>query len=137
MGPGQDPHKRRFINMFSIAPAASNIGNLKGVDQMEKKLFRVKVTLYVMAENESEACAAATNARFDIFECAAKKAKQLDPGWETAIPYNAQDHLTCAEILARLEKVTQSAFKPTSTRERWQTRVQTSSNYAEAQATPG
>ncbi len=42
---------------------------------MDKKLYRVKVTLYVMAENESEACVAATNAHFDIFECAAKKSR--------------------------------------------------------------
>jgi len=67
---------------------------------MEKKLFRVKVILYVLAENESEACVAATTARFDIFECTAHKAKYLDPGWETAIPYNSEDSHTCAEILA-------------------------------------
>ncbi len=66
---------------------------------MEKKLYRVKVTLYVMAENESEACVAATNARFDIFECNAKKAESIDPGWNNAIPYNADDERTCMEIL--------------------------------------
>jgi hypothetical protein len=67
---------------------------------MEKKLFRVKVVLYVLAENESEARVAATDAQFDIFECTAKKADHLDPGWENAIPYNSENHLTCAEILA-------------------------------------
>ncbi len=72
---------------------------------MEKKLYRVKVTLYVMAENESEARVAATNAKFDIFECAAKKADRLDPGWEDAIPYNADDLHTCAEILAGQQKM--------------------------------
>ena len=66
---------------------------------MDKKLYRVKVTLYVMAENESEACVAATNARFDIFECSAKKAEHVDPGWGNAIPYNSDDDRTCAEIL--------------------------------------
>ena len=35
---------------------------------MEKKLYRVKVILYVMAENSSDACAAATRANFDILE---------------------------------------------------------------------
>ena len=66
---------------------------------MDKKLYRVKVTLYVMAENESEACVAATNAQFDIFECNAKKAEHIDQGWDSAIPYNSDDDRTCAEIL--------------------------------------
>ncbi len=66
---------------------------------MDKKLYQVKVTLYVMAENESEACLAATNAKFDIFECTAKKAAHLDRGWDDAVPYNSDDDRTCAEIL--------------------------------------
>lgn len=72
---------------------------------MDKKLYRVKVTLYVMAENESDACMAATNAKFDIFECAAKKADHLDPGWEDAIPYNSDDLRTCGEILSSQQKM--------------------------------
>ena len=72
---------------------------------MEKKLYRVKVTLFVMAENESDACIAATNAKFDIFECTAKKADHLDPGWEDAIPYNSDDLRTCGEILANQQKM--------------------------------
>lgn len=67
---------------------------------MEKKLYRVKVVLYVMAENESAACVAATRARFDIFECAARKADTVEQGWKDAIPYNADDDHTCGEILA-------------------------------------
>ena len=67
---------------------------------MEKKLFRVKVVLFVMAENESAACLAATQARFDIFECSARKAETLDSGWNEAIPYNADDDCTCSEIMA-------------------------------------
>ena len=66
---------------------------------MEKKLYRVKVVLFVMAEDEAEACAAATRARFDIFECAARKAEYVAPEWNDAIPYNADDERTCAEIL--------------------------------------
>ena len=66
---------------------------------MDKKLYRVKVTLYVMAQNESEACVAATNAKFDIFECTAKKAEIVDQDWNNAIPYNADDDRTCTEIL--------------------------------------
>ncbi len=72
---------------------------------MEKKLFRVKVVLYVMAENESEARLAATNAAFDIFECTAKKADHIEPGWGNAIPYNADDDRTCAQILASQKQV--------------------------------
>ena len=72
---------------------------------MEKKLYRVKVTLFVMAENESDACVAATNARFDIFECTAKKADHLDSGWEDAIPYNSDDLRTCGEILNGQQKM--------------------------------
>jgi hypothetical protein len=104
---------------------------------MEKKLFRVKVILYVMAENESEACVAATNARFDIFECSAKKAVHLDTGWETAIPYNNRDYSTCAEILAGEQKVFNPIVQSPMGAGQWQSRVQTPSNYAEAQANPG
>jgi hypothetical protein len=66
---------------------------------MEKKLYRVKVVLFVMAENEAEACMAATQARFDILECKARKAEYVVPEWDDAIPYNADDERTCAEIL--------------------------------------
>ncbi|HTX92897.1 MAG TPA: hypothetical protein VMC09_16925 [Anaerolineales bacterium] len=72
---------------------------------MEKKLFRVKVILYVMAENESDACVAATNAQFDIFECSARKAEHVDPGWEEAVPYNSTDDRTCAEVFASQQQV--------------------------------
>lgn len=67
---------------------------------MEKKLYRVKVILYVMGENQSEARLAATQARFDIFECAASRAETVDPEWMDAIPFNADDERTCAQILA-------------------------------------
>ena len=67
---------------------------------MEKKLYRVKVTLYVMAEDESAACAAATGANFDIFECAARIANDVLPEWKDAIPYNADDERTCFEIVS-------------------------------------
>lgn len=67
---------------------------------MEKKLYCVKVILYVMAENASEACVAATRAPFDIFECTARKAERIDIGWADSIPYNADDERTCAEVLA-------------------------------------
>ena len=76
---------------------------------MNKKLYRVKVVLYVMAENESEARVAATNAKFDIFECTAKRAEQVDPGWDNAIPYNADDDHTCGEILASQRQLVQPA----------------------------
>jgi hypothetical protein len=67
---------------------------------MEKKLYHVKVVLFVMAEDEAEAFAAATRARFDIFECAARKAEYIDPEWNDAIPYNGDDDRTCAEIMS-------------------------------------
>jgi hypothetical protein len=66
---------------------------------MEKKLYRVKVVLFVMAENESDARMAATRAKFDIFECTARKAKDIDPEWSDAVPYNADDERVCSEIL--------------------------------------
>ncbi|MGE5072254.1 MAG: hypothetical protein ACM3MF_02415, partial [Anaerolineae bacterium] len=71
----------------------------------EKKLYCVRVTLYVMAENTSEACVAATRAPFDIFECTARKADHVDPDWATSIPYNADDERTCAQILAASQLV--------------------------------
>ena len=75
---------------------------------MEKRLFRVKVVLYVMAENESDARVAATNARFDIFECTARKAEYVDPAWINSIPYNADDERTCAQIFAASRQTVQS-----------------------------
>ena len=72
---------------------------------MEKKLYRVKVTLYVMGENESDACVAATNAKFDIFECTAKRADHIERGWEDAIPYNSDGFRTCSEILVNQQKL--------------------------------
>jgi hypothetical protein len=84
---------------------------------MGKKLYRVKVVLYVMAENESEARVAATNARFDIFECTAKKADHIDLGWNNSIPYNADDDRTCAEILMS-QPLSSQAASPVPTRQR-------------------
>ena len=66
---------------------------------MEKKLYRVKVVLFVMAENESDARVAATRAPFDIFECTARKPLNIDPEWNDAVPYNADDGRTCSEIM--------------------------------------
>jgi hypothetical protein len=77
--------------------------------QMNKKLYRVKVVLYVMAENESEARVAATNAKFDIFECTAKKAEYIEQGWDSAIPYNADDDRTCMEVLGSQQQFVQPA----------------------------
>lgn len=67
---------------------------------MNKKLHRVEVVLYVIAEDEFDACWAATNARFDVFECVAEEAKTIAPGWEDAVPYNSEDDRTCSEIFA-------------------------------------
>ncbi|MGD0752688.1 MAG: hypothetical protein ABSA23_14930 [Anaerolineales bacterium] len=39
----------------------------------------MKVVLFVMAEDEAEACVAATRARFDTFECTSRKAEYVDP----------------------------------------------------------
>jgi hypothetical protein len=79
---------------------------------MSKKLYRVRVVLFVMAENESDARVAATRARFDIFECAARKAKNIDPEWNDAIPYNADDERTCSEILTGKQQVVRSQPYP-------------------------
>jgi hypothetical protein len=76
---------------------------------MEKKLYRVRVVLFVMAENESTASVAATQARFDIFECAVRKAENVDPEWKDAIPYNADDDRTCSEILSNKQQTTRLA----------------------------
>lgn len=46
---------------------------------MEKKLYCVRVVLFVMAENDSDARMAATQARFDIFEMYCPKSKICQP----------------------------------------------------------
>ncbi len=85
---------------------------------MDKKLYRVRVTLYVMAENESEARVAATNAKFDIFECTAKKAEYIDQGWENAIPYNADDERTCLEVfVSQHQPIDSATLFPTNARQ--------------------
>ena len=89
---------------FSAASVAWAGSGERETQTMEKKLYRVKVVLYVMAENESEACVAATQARFDIFECVARKAESIEPGWVDAIPYNSNDSRTCSEILPATRK---------------------------------
>jgi hypothetical protein len=66
---------------------------------MGKKLYRVDVVLYIMAEDESDACAAATSAKFDVFECEAEQARFIEPFWQDAVPYNSDDDLTCNEIV--------------------------------------
>lgn len=104
---------------------------------MDQKLFRVKVILYVMAENESEARLAATQARFDIFECTAQKATRLEPGWEEAVPYNSQDARTCAEILSSPPPVTQPVSMASSDIDRWHPGLQAYSNSSPMPASPG
>lgn len=79
---------------------------------MEKKLYRVGVVLFVMAGNESEARMAATQAHFDIFECAAAKAEAIDPEWKDATPYNADDERTCGEIMPVKRPVTHQMVHP-------------------------
>jgi hypothetical protein len=67
---------------------------------VKKKLYRVDVVLYIMAEDEDAACAAATQAKFDVFECSPEPARFIDPFWEDAVPYNSDDDLTCKEVMS-------------------------------------
>lgn len=79
---------------------------------MEKKLYCVRVVLFVMAENESDARVAATRSQFDIFECTARKAKNIKPEWKDAIPFNANDERTCSEIMNGKQKTNSPAARP-------------------------
>lgn len=88
---------------------------------MNKKLHRVEVVLYVMAEDEFDACWAATNVRFDVLECVAKEAETIDLGWEDAVPYNSDDERTCSEIISSKMQVTQSGAKPIRSSRTWST----------------
>lgn len=78
---------------------------------MSKKLFRVDVVLYVMGDDESDACAAATRAKFDVFECSVEKARFIDPLWDDAVPYNSDDELTCKEIMHGKNQVVHPAVE--------------------------
>jgi hypothetical protein len=104
---------------------------------MEKKLYRVKVVLYVMAENESEACLAAANAHFDIFECNARKAEHLDPGWDNAIPYNSDSYRTCAEILASQQQTSYTAAQFQAISAQRPARIRAVSDTPQALSFPG
>jgi hypothetical protein len=77
----------------------SGLGNCLEGAVMKKNLYRVDVVLYIMAEDEDEACAAATEIKFDIFECSSSPARFIEPFWENSIPYNSDNNLTCKEIL--------------------------------------
>jgi len=79
---------------------------------MEKELYRVRVVLFVMAENASDACVAATQARFDIFECTARKTKIVNPDWKDAIPYNSDDDRTCSEVMRTRQTMTTLEVRP-------------------------
>ena len=79
---------------------------------MEKKLYRVRVVLFVMGENESDARVAATQAPFDIFECTARKTEKVTPEWKDAIPYNADDDRTCSEIMAPKQQAVHLEHRP-------------------------
>ena len=79
---------------------------------MEKNLYCVRVVLFVMAENESDARVAATRSQFDIFECTARKAKNVKPEWKDAIPYNADDDRTCSEIINAKQKTDSLEDRP-------------------------
>ena len=104
---------------------------------MEKKLFRVKVVMYIMAENESAACMAATRAPFDIFECTARKADHVEPGWQDAIPYNSEDFLTCAEILSGKQQITVLTTRNPFNAGRWRPGLQTISGSMDSQPSSG
>jgi hypothetical protein len=108
----------------------------KGIEKMEKQLFRVKVILYVMAENESEARVAATNARFDIFECTARKATRLEPGWDEAVPYNSEDARTCAEIFSSQQQLIQPAVPSEVSPGRWEPKRKAYANSVALQVSP-
>ncbi len=86
---------------------------------MNKKLHRVEVVLYLMAEDEFDACWAATNVRFEAFECVAQEAERLDPGWEDAVPYNADDDRTCSEILMSQMQAGRSGAKSIKSSAAW------------------
>lgn len=59
--------------------------------KMDKQLYRVTVVLYVLAENEAEACLAATQARFHILETTAKKVDAFDLEGNDALAYTADN----------------------------------------------
>ena len=64
---------------------------------------------------------AATRARFDIFDCTAREAVNIDPEWNYAIPYNSEDDRTCAEIMGNK----QQAFCRPTTLTNWPFYVET------------
>jgi hypothetical protein len=75
---------------------------------MEKKLYRVKVVLFVMAEDEAEACMRPPPGRASTSSNAQPGKQNMSlPEWDDAIPYNADDERTCAEILGNRPQTAQ------------------------------
>ena len=72
----------------------------KGAGKM-KKLYEVQMTVYVMAEDENEACSIATQFDVDIpsEDCEIYEACVVPTVWLDSIPYGSDDDKTCWEIL--------------------------------------
>jgi len=66
---------------------------------MEKKCIASKWFLFVMAEDEGEACVAATGALRHL-RLYGQESRIYRTGMDDAIPFNADDERTCAEIMS-------------------------------------
>ena len=65
-----------------------------------KKLYEVKIRLYVMAEDEDEAIAVAFGPDADRWSC---DVEFCEPGsfyahWENSIPFNSDDEKTVGQV---------------------------------------
>ena len=65
-----------------------------------KKLYWIDITMMVMAEDEDEAAEIAAR-KATPENCVGRLALSVPSEWRDAIPFGADDDLTCGEILKR------------------------------------
>ena len=66
-----------------------------------KKLYEVQMTVYVMAEDESQAYFAATDINVEIpfVDCEIYEAGAVPKSWMDFVPYGSDDDKTCRKVL--------------------------------------
>ena len=71
-----------------------------------KKLYKVEMTVYVVAETNICAVEAALEYEVEIApdDCQSVEVKTVPKNWETAIPWGEEDDRTCAELLKAKDK---------------------------------
>lgn len=66
-----------------------------------KKLYKIEMTVYVVAKNQVQAIDAALGYETEVSpnDCNAQEVRTVPANWATAIPWGSDDDKTCEEFL--------------------------------------